>query len=106
MTTSFSFILIPGSGGEGWYWHLVVPKLQERGHEAVPVELPAADDRAGLPQYAAAVLHAIGDRDPQRVVLVAQSLAGFTVPLVCKEKRVAMSGARECDDPEAGRDSG
>jgi len=69
---------------------LVAPKLQERGHEALPVELPAADDRAGLPQYAATVVRAIGNRDSKRVVLVAQSLAGFTLPLVCKKIRVAM----------------
>jgi pimeloyl-ACP methyl ester carboxylesterase len=87
---SVSFILIPGAGGSAWYWHLVAPKLQERGHEAVPVELPAADDRAGLPQYAATVVRAIGNRDAKRVVLVAQSLAGFTLPLVCKDVRVAM----------------
>ena len=87
---SFTFILIPGAGGSAWYWHLVAPKLQERGHEAVPVELPAADDRAGLPQYAAAVVRAIGNRDPKRVVLVAQSLAGFTAPLVCQQVRLAL----------------
>src|SRR5262249_42418652 len=87
---SFYFLLIPGAGGSAWYWHLVAPKLQERGHEAVPIELPAADDRAGLPQYAATVVRAIGNRAPQRVVLVAQSLAGFTVPLVCTQVRVAM----------------
>jgi len=87
---SFSFILIPGAGGSAWYWHLVVPKLQECGHEAVPVELPAADDGAGLPQYAATVVRAIGNRDLKRVVLVAQSLAGFTLPLVCEKLQVAM----------------
>jgi len=87
---SFSFILIPGAGGSAWYWHLMAPKLQERGHEPVPVELPAADDRAGLPEYAAAVVGAIGSRDPERVVLVAQSLAGFTVPLVGMKVRAAM----------------
>ncbi len=86
----FTFILIPGAGGSAWYWHLVVPALQERGHEAVPVELPAADDRAGLPQYAAAVVRAIGNRDPGCVALVAQSLAGFTAPLVCQEAQVAL----------------
>jgi hypothetical protein len=36
---SFTFVLIPGAGGSAWYWHLVAPKLEERGHEAVPVEL-------------------------------------------------------------------
>ena len=85
-----TFILVPGAGGSAWYWHLVVPELQQRGGEAVAVELPAADDRAALPHYAAAVVRAIGDRDPQHVVLVAQSLAGFTVPLVCATVRVAM----------------
>jgi pimeloyl-ACP methyl ester carboxylesterase len=87
---SVTFILIPGAGGSTWYWHLVVPRLRQRGHEAVPVGLPAADDRAGLPEYAAAVVRAIGHRDPRRVALVAQSLAGFTAPLVCKQVPVAM----------------
>jgi len=87
---SFSFILIPGAGGSSWYWHLVVPKLRECGHEAVPVELPAADDRAGLPQYADTVVRAIANRDPRHVVLVAQSLAGFTLPPVCRVVPVAM----------------
>jgi hypothetical protein len=62
--SSFSFILIPGAGGRAWYWHLVAPKLREHGHEAVAVELPAADDQARLPEYADSVVHAIGDRDP------------------------------------------
>ena len=60
---SFTFFLIPGAGGSAWYWHLVVPILKQRGHEAIPVALPAADDTAGLPEYAAAVVRAIGDRD-------------------------------------------
>ncbi len=85
-----SFILVPGAGGSAWYWHLVVPRLQERGHEAVAVELPAADERAGLPQYADTVIRAIGHRDPERVVLVAQSLAGFTAPLVCEKMPIAL----------------
>jgi pimeloyl-ACP methyl ester carboxylesterase len=84
-----TFVLIPGAGGSAWYWHLVVPILERRGHEAIAVALPAADDAAGLPEYAAAVVRAIGDRDPRRVVLVAQSLAGFTAPLVCHQVPVA-----------------
>ena len=86
----FCFVLVPGAGGSAWYWHLIAPRLREGGHEAVPVELPAADDRAGLPQYAAAVVRAIGERDLRRVILVAQSLAGFTAPLVCQKVPVAM----------------
>src|SRR5262249_17705756 len=87
---SFTFILIPGAGGRTWYWHLVAPKIQESGHEALPLSLPAADDTAGLPEYAATVIRAIGNRESRCVVLVAQSLAGFTAPLVCKEVPVAL----------------
>src|SRR5262245_1638559 len=103
---SSSFILIPGAGGSAWYWHLVAPKLQERGHEAVPVELPAADARAGLPQYAATVVSAIGARDPRGVVLVAQSLAAFTLPLVCEEVRVAIRVLVNAMIPQPGETPG
>jgi len=103
---SFSFILIPGAGGSAWYWNLVTPKLQERDHEAVPVDLPAADDRAGLPQYAATVVRAIGNRDPKRVVLVAQSLAGFTLPLVCRKIQVAMLVLVNAMIPKSGETPG
>ena len=85
-----TFILIPGAGGDPWYWHLVVPKLERHGHEAIPVALPAADDSAGLPEYADAVVDAIADRDPARVVLVAQSLGGFAAPLVCTRLPIRM----------------
>jgi pimeloyl-ACP methyl ester carboxylesterase len=85
-----TFILIPGAGGSAWYWHLTVPRLERRGYEAIPVTLPAADDAAGLPEYADAVVDAIGDREPGRVVIVAQSLGGFTAPLVCQRIPVAL----------------
>lgn len=84
------FILVPGAGGSAWYWHLVEPELRNRGHDAVAVGLPAADDGAGLPEYAAAVVRVIGKRAPRRVILVAQSLAGFVAPLVCDRARIAL----------------
>lgn len=77
-----TFVLIPGAGGDGWQWHLVVRELEQRGHAAIPISLPAGDDRAGWKEYADAVVQAIGDR--RELVLVAQSLAGFTAPLVCE----------------------
>src|ERR1700758_5239996 len=86
---SLTFILIPGAGGSAWYWHLVAPRLEQCGHEAVAVSLPAADDAAGLPEYAGAVIRSIGDRQPRRLVIVAQSLGGFTAPLVCEQLPVA-----------------
>jgi pimeloyl-ACP methyl ester carboxylesterase len=76
-----TFILIPGAGGSAWDWHRLVPELEAMGHEAVAVELPAADDRAGLPEYADTVVRAIGRR--RDVVLVAHSFGGFTAPLAC-----------------------
>ncbi len=79
-----TFILVPGAGGDPWYWHLLVPKLETRGHEAVPVALPAANDDAGLPEYTEAVIKAIGNQHRRNLVLVAQSLGGFTAPLVCE----------------------
>jgi pimeloyl-ACP methyl ester carboxylesterase len=77
-----TFVLIPGAGGEAWYWHRVVDELSRRGHVGVAVDLPAADDTAGLSEYADAVVLAAGDR--QHLVLVAQSLGGFTAPIVCE----------------------
>ena len=46
MTTT-TYALIPGAGGDSdWYWQLVVAELGRRGHEALAVELPTADDSA------------------------------------------------------------
>src|SRR5262245_22699047 len=84
MTT---FVLVPGAGGMSWYWHRLVPLLEEAKHEAIAVDLPGDDARAGLPVYAERVLEAIGTRE---VILVAQSLGGFTAALVCAEARVRM----------------
>jgi pimeloyl-ACP methyl ester carboxylesterase len=77
MTT---FILIPGAGGAAWYWSRVAPLLTAAGHEAIAIDLPADDDRAGLDAYADRVVAAINRR--RDVVLVAMSLGGFTAPLV------------------------
>src|SRR5260221_2201235 len=83
-----SFVLIPGAGGSAWYWHRVVPLLEHAGHEAIAVDLPGDDDGAGLDVYADIVLHEIGSRE--RVILVAQSLGGFTAPLVCMRSPVRL----------------
>ena len=82
MTT---FALIPGAGGVSWYWHRLVPLLEDAHHEAIPVDLPGDDTQAGLSVYAQLVLEAIGTRE---AILVAQSLGGFTAPLVCARARV------------------
>lgn len=76
-----TFVLVPGAGGMAWYWHRVVPLIRQSGHEAIPVDLPGDDRHAGLAAYADIVVGAIGKRSD--IVLVAQSLGGFTAPLVC-----------------------
>jgi pimeloyl-ACP methyl ester carboxylesterase len=77
-----TFVLIHGAGSSSWYWHLVVPEIRARGHETVAVDLPCDDDAAGLTVYRDTVVDAVGGRTD--LVLVAQSLAGFTAPLVCE----------------------
>jgi pimeloyl-ACP methyl ester carboxylesterase len=81
-----TFVLIPGAGGEAWYWSRVIPLLQEAGHQAIAVDLPGDDESAGLAEYTNLVLAAIGER--QAVVLAAQSLGGFTAPMVCEKASV------------------
>ena len=76
-----TYVLIHGAASDSWYWHLVVPELRARGHDVVAPDLPSDDDSAGLDEYADAVMDAVGDRSD--LVLVAQSLGGFTAPLVC-----------------------
>lgn len=78
MTT---FVLVPGAGGDSWYWHRVVPLLEERGHHAHPVDLPGADDNAGLAEYAELIVAAAEGADD--VTLVAQSMGGLSAPLAC-----------------------
>jgi pimeloyl-ACP methyl ester carboxylesterase len=77
--------LIPGAGGAAWYWHRVVPLLEEAKQEAIAVDLPGDDPQAGLSVYADRVLDAIGTRD---VILVAQSLGGFTAAMVSDQARI------------------
>lgn len=83
-----TFVLIPGAGGSAWYWHRLVPRLRSRGHDVVAVDLPAADDSAGFVEYAGTVVDAVGERTG--VVLVAQSMGGFTAPLVCDRTPVEL----------------
>lgn len=81
-----TFILLPGAGGAAWYWHRVVPLLEQAGHVAIAVDFPADDPKAGLDVYAERTIAAIGARTD--VVLVAMSMAGFTAPLVCEKADV------------------
>lgn len=76
-----TYVLIHGAASDSWYWHLVVPELRARGHDVVAPDLPSDDDAAGLAEYTDTVIDAIGDRTD--LFVAAQSLGGFTAPLVC-----------------------
>jgi pimeloyl-ACP methyl ester carboxylesterase len=83
-----TYVLLPGAGGDSWYWHLVAERLRARGHEAITPDLPAADDSAGLDAYADAALDAIGARGD--LIVVAQSMATFVAPMLCDRLDVRM----------------
>jgi pimeloyl-ACP methyl ester carboxylesterase len=83
-----TFVLIPGAGGAAWYWHRVAGELRARGHEAVAVDLPGADESAGLPQYADEVVAAVAGR--RDVVVVGMSMGAFTAPAACARTPVRL----------------
>jgi hypothetical protein len=60
----------------------MIPELRRRGHDVVAPDLPCGDDSAGLAEYADVDVESLGDRTD--LILVAQSMAGFSAPLVCR----------------------
>lgn len=101
MTT---YVLIPGAGGDAWYWHRLIPELLERGHEVVAPDLPADDEQATFLDYADGVIDAIGER--RDLVVVAQSLGGFTAPLVCDRLPVELLVLLNAMVPAPGESAG
>jgi pimeloyl-ACP methyl ester carboxylesterase len=86
MTT---FVLIPGAGGQAWYWHRVVPRLRFRGHDAVAVDLPSGDENARLEDYVRTVVGAVPpgstrDAGGPGLAVVGQSLGGLVAPIVAQ----------------------
>ncbi|MEC3978862.1 alpha/beta fold hydrolase [Amycolatopsis sp. H20-H5] len=83
-----TFVLIHGGGSSAWDWHRLAPELRGRGHDVVAVDLPIDDPSAGLAEFTASVVDAVGDRTD--LVVVAHSYGGFTGPLVCAELPVRL----------------
>ncbi|HEY5832502.1 alpha/beta fold hydrolase [Streptomyces sp.] len=89
-----TYVLVPGADGSAWYWHLVVPELRARGHRVVTLDLPS-HDASDLDDFADAIAGAVRETDgsgdaassggpgDRPLIVVAQSLAGFSAPLVC-----------------------
>lgn len=87
MTT---FLLIPGAGGDARSWSRLVPRLEELGHEAIAVDLPAQDESAGWAAYTEAALTALGPADPRATVVVAHSMGAYAAPLVAQRVPVRL----------------
>jgi len=96
------FLLIPGAGGQAWYWHRVVPELLARGHSAVAVDLPTGDDDAGFAEYADAAVAAAGDAD----VVVGQSMGAYTTALVAARLRPRLVVLVNAMTPKPGETGG
>jgi pimeloyl-ACP methyl ester carboxylesterase len=86
-----TFVLLHGAASDSWYWHRVVPLLRAEGHTVVAPDLPCDDDSAGFEEYADAAVSAVSavgaagaGATAWPLVVVAQSLAGFTAPLVAE----------------------
>lgn len=99
-----TYVLIHGAGSDSWYWHRVTPRLRALGHDVVAVDLPCNDDTAGLREYADTVVEAVGDR--RDLIVVAQSLAGFTAPMVCTRLPVTLVILLAAMVPEPGESPG
>ena len=74
------YVLIPGAGGTAQYWYRVAPLLADAGLAVVPLDLPNWSG-ATLADQADAIVSAGTGAD--EVVLVAQSMGGFSAPLAC-----------------------
>jgi pimeloyl-ACP methyl ester carboxylesterase len=84
-----TYVLVHGAGSDGWYWHLVAPRLRALGHDVVAPDLPCDDHAAGLDDYVQVVVDAIGNRR-RDLIVVAQSLGAFTGTLVCERVPVEL----------------
>jgi pimeloyl-ACP methyl ester carboxylesterase len=100
-----NYVLVPGAGGSGWYWHRVVTELARRGHRAVPVDLPGPDPVAGLPEYRDLIVAAARSVGVP-VTLVAQSLGSFSAPLACEHVPVDRLILVNAMIPQAGETAG
>lgn len=100
-----NFVMVPGAGGSGWYWHRVVAELDARGHQAVAVDLPGADPEAGLGEYRNLIIDAARGLGAP-VTLVAQSLGAFSAPLACDQLAVEQLVLVNPMIPRAGETAG
>jgi pimeloyl-ACP methyl ester carboxylesterase len=82
-----TFALVHGGWHGAWCWELLIPLLQEAGHDVVAMDLPCDDGSASFETYAEVVCAALDGRN-EDIVLVGHSYGGHTVPLVAARRPV------------------
>jgi pimeloyl-ACP methyl ester carboxylesterase len=98
-----TYVLIHGAS-DAFYWHLTEPRLRALGHDVIAPDLPMADEDAGFDEYTDTVVAAIGDR--RDLVVVAQSMGGFTGPMVCDRLPVDLLVLVSAMTPKPGETAG
>lgn len=101
--TTSTFVLVPGAGGRSSYWYRLGPELERAGHAVVAVDLPNWPG-ATIADQADAIVAAAGTAG--RVVLVAQSMGGFSAPLACDRLPVEWLVLLNAMIPAAGETAG
>ena len=77
------FSLIHGSAQHSGVWDLLLPELQQRGHEAIAVNLPSDHPDLGAEAYARVVGDSLRGTDDD-VIAVAHSASGLILPVVAE----------------------
>jgi hypothetical protein len=84
-----NFLLLHGASSTGWIWHRVASALRASGHDVAAPDLPCADPEADLHAYIDTALRAAGRFGDDRIVVVAQSMAGLMAPVLPSRRPVA-----------------
>lgn len=74
------FVFVHGPKSDSWYWHRVMARVVDAGHEAVAIDLPVEDEIMGLADYAAVVAGAAGNHPRQTIVT--HSMAASIAPMI------------------------
>lgn len=102
-----TYVLIHGASSDSWLWHRVIPLLQAAGHDVVAPSLPISDPEAGIPEYADAVVAALGDRAAaDDLIVVAQSFGAFTGTVLTQRVPVRLLVFLSAMAPKEGETAG
>jgi pimeloyl-ACP methyl ester carboxylesterase len=77
-----TFVLIPGAGADPRVFEATIRALHDLDQDGIAPPLPLDDPDAGPSEHAAAVIAALPDPRPERLVVVGQSLGAYTAAVV------------------------